>query len=387
MTNVLSALFLLAGGTICLIAALGVLRLPDFFLRMHAATKAGVTGAGLVLIGVAFAEPSVGMSLKVALAITFLLLTTPVAGHLLARAGYVAGVPLWGGTYQDELAGELPRGKFEVPAARARARRGEPRSGGVVVALTSGRGGEAAMALALELASVGDRPLTVLAIVDTKMLMSVGPVPLGANYYASRLRSGRIEQARRALAGVVQEFEDKAGAAGVSYSIAMEEGDPAKIFRSRIGSASAVVVARDGWFDHGAAGGRADTLDYLVQRGVYPLIGVASHPAELRSVTFVHDGTPHSDRTLDWFLDRNLWPNAAVHLVPDAATRQAAIASATDKAAAALGARLARPVAEGMDISSSQVLVFGNEGHNGWINMMRASSRPRFDDVPIVVFG
>lgn len=243
------------------------------------------------------------------------------------------------------------------------------------------------MALASEIASASGKPLIALAIVDTKMLANVGPVPIGGNHYAAQLRRSQIEKARHALAEVVQAFERKARAAGIAYSIAMEEGDPVRIIRSRSGDASAVIVARDGWFDHGIAGGRSDPLVYLVRRGIYPLIGVASRPAELRSVTFVHDGTPHSDRTLDWFLERDPWPNATVHLVPDGATRQTEIAAATDRAAAALGARLARPDDEGMDITRSQVVVFGNEGHDGWINMMRASSRPRLDDVPIVVFG
>ncbi len=116
ITALISTIFLIFGAVICLIAAVGVLRLPDFFLRMHAATKAGVVGSGLILIGVAFAYPSIEMSIKVCLAVAFLLLTTPVAGHLLARAGYVAGVPLWSGTVHDDLNGELPRGNFERPS-------------------------------------------------------------------------------------------------------------------------------------------------------------------------------------------------------------------------------------------------------------------------------
>lgn len=116
MMQVLSAIFLVSGAGICLIASIGVLRLPDFFMRLHAATKAGVAGAGLVLIGVAFAAPSAGMWVKVGIAILFLLLTTPIAGHLLARAGYVAGVPLWSGTREDRLKEELKRGLFDRPA-------------------------------------------------------------------------------------------------------------------------------------------------------------------------------------------------------------------------------------------------------------------------------
>lgn len=391
MTMLLSALFLLTGSTICLIAAIGVLRLSDFFLRMHAATKAGVAGAGLVLIGVAFTEPSVGMWVKVTLAIAFLLLTTPIAGHLLARAGYVAGVPLWGGTYQDELRHELPRGEFEHRKPRARplaataSRADDARS--VVLVLTSGPSGAVAIDRAIAMTRSGDRHLVALAIVDTKMLSNVGPVPLGGNHYAAQLRRGLIEKARHALTKTVQEFEQKARLAGVAYSIAMDEGDPVKIISSRMSGAFSIIVAREGWFDHGLAGGRPSPLEYLVRHGIYPLIGASARTDTIRSVVFVHDGTPHSDRTLDWFLEHDPWPEAVVHLVLDPATRQTEIAAARQRAADVLGERLAEPGDVGIDLAHCEALVFGNEGHPGWINSMRASSRPRSDDVPIVVFG
>ena len=391
MTTLLSAFFLLAGSTICLVAALGVLRLPDFFLRMHAATKAGVAGAGLVLIGVAFTEPSAGMWVKVTLAIAFLLLTTPIAGHLLARAGYVAGVPLWGGTYQDELQQELPRGEFERrdnrawPSTAAASRPDDARS--VVLALTSGPAGAVAIDRAIAMAQAGDRLLIALAIVDAKMLSNVGPVPLGGNHYAAQLRRSLIEKARHALAETVQDFEHKARSAGIAYSIAMDEGDPAKIIISRMPGAFSIIVGREGWFDHGLAGGRSRPLEYLVRHGIHPLIGVSARTDTIRSVMFVHDGTPHSDRTLDWFLERDPWPDAAVHLVPDPATRQVEIAAARRRAGDVLQDRLAEPADGGIDLARCEALVFGNEGHPGWINSMRASSRPRSDDVPIVVFG
>jgi monovalent cation/proton antiporter MnhG/PhaG subunit len=112
MMAFLSLFFVLTGSAFCLIAAIGILRFPDFFLRMHAATKAGVAGAGLVLIGVGFTEPSFVMWIKVVFGIGFLLLTQPIAGHLLARAGYISGVPLWDGTSENQLEGKFQRGQF-----------------------------------------------------------------------------------------------------------------------------------------------------------------------------------------------------------------------------------------------------------------------------------
>ena len=107
------SIFLLVGAMISLLAAIGVLRLPDFFMRMHAATKAGVVGCGLVLVAVGFVDGTLATWIKVGVAIFFMLLTTPVAGHLLGRAAYVGGAPLWSGTNEDRLQDVLPRGRFK----------------------------------------------------------------------------------------------------------------------------------------------------------------------------------------------------------------------------------------------------------------------------------
>ena len=79
---------LVLGAAFSLIAAIGVLRLPDLFTRMHAASKAGAVGGGLVLLAVALMSFDAAIALRAIVGIVFLLLTTPVAAHLLARASY-----------------------------------------------------------------------------------------------------------------------------------------------------------------------------------------------------------------------------------------------------------------------------------------------------------
>lgn len=87
----LAALLMVTGAVFSLLAAIGVLRLPDLYTRMHAASKAGVVGAGLGLLALALASGEGSVILRAVLGILFLLLTTPVAAHLLARAAYRAG--------------------------------------------------------------------------------------------------------------------------------------------------------------------------------------------------------------------------------------------------------------------------------------------------------
>jgi len=108
----LSAFFVLSGSLVTFIAALGVLRLPDFFMRMHAATKAGVVGPSLLLVGAGFYEPSWSTWIKIALAILFLFMTTPIASHLLGKAGFVGGVSVWEGTARNDLENVLPSDVF-----------------------------------------------------------------------------------------------------------------------------------------------------------------------------------------------------------------------------------------------------------------------------------
>lgn len=103
MTDYLTGMILLIGSIFCLVAALGLVRLPDTLMRMHAATKAGTLGAGLLMIAEALFYQQLGVSLRAATVIALLLLTAPVAAHLIARASYRSGVVLSDRTWIDEL--------------------------------------------------------------------------------------------------------------------------------------------------------------------------------------------------------------------------------------------------------------------------------------------
>ena len=95
---------LVGGGLFAAIAGLGLLRMPDVYIRMHAATKAGTLGAGLILAAVAVHFAEAGITVRALAAIAFLMITAPVAAHLIGRAAYRTGVPLWEGSVIDEWA-------------------------------------------------------------------------------------------------------------------------------------------------------------------------------------------------------------------------------------------------------------------------------------------
>lgn len=88
-----AAALLLVGSLFCLVAALGLVRFPDLYTRLHAAAKAGPIGAGLVLLGAGVASGDGETLLRAGLGLLFLVLTTPIAAHLLARAAMKARAP------------------------------------------------------------------------------------------------------------------------------------------------------------------------------------------------------------------------------------------------------------------------------------------------------
>jgi multicomponent Na+:H+ antiporter subunit G len=105
----ISSVCWLAGATFALLAAIGVVRLPDLFTRMQAATKASTIGLALLLIGSAIELGDAASIARAASIGAFVMLTSPVSAHVVARAAYLTNVSLWPGTCVDELREDLDR--------------------------------------------------------------------------------------------------------------------------------------------------------------------------------------------------------------------------------------------------------------------------------------
>jgi multicomponent Na+:H+ antiporter subunit G len=111
MIDVVTSLMWIVGSLFALLAAAGVLRMPDVFTRMQASTKASTLGLGCLLAGAALQFGDVASVILLLSVGAFLLLTTPVSAHVIARASYRAGIPLWSGTVLDERHRESPGGE------------------------------------------------------------------------------------------------------------------------------------------------------------------------------------------------------------------------------------------------------------------------------------
>ncbi len=107
-------LLLLTGALFLLLAGVGVIRMPDLFTRMSAATKAATLGAGCMVFAVAIYFDDFGVTVRATLIIAFVFMTAPVAAHMIGRAAYFIGVDLWRGTKLDELRGHYDQQTHEL---------------------------------------------------------------------------------------------------------------------------------------------------------------------------------------------------------------------------------------------------------------------------------
>jgi multicomponent Na+:H+ antiporter subunit G len=117
---------MLIGAFFMFVAAVGVVRMPDLFLRMSATSKSATLGAACVLLAAAVHFNDFGITTRAVATIAFLFLTAPVAAHRIGRAAYFLGVPLWPGTVRDDLRGKYDEKTHllfhspEQPAAEAK---------------------------------------------------------------------------------------------------------------------------------------------------------------------------------------------------------------------------------------------------------------------------
>lgn len=94
---------IIIGAFFCLTAAIGLIRLPDIYSRMHAASKAGTLGSGLMLIALAIFADDSATTMRALAGVVFFILTAPVSAHLLAKAAYSVGYRMANISVIDEM--------------------------------------------------------------------------------------------------------------------------------------------------------------------------------------------------------------------------------------------------------------------------------------------
>lgn len=342
LLDILAAACLLIGGVVMALAALGVARLPDLFMRMHAATKAGVVGTGLILTGAGLASDSlIGFGLSSA-SVLFLLATTPIASHAIGRAAYVSGTPFAETLTADALNSlrrrrQVDRDLAPDPSGHASAttrkeenamppalikRQMQPHAfteekalRQVTIWLAGGPSNREAVQFALGLTGASDAKLTGFSSVDPADDIPAAAVPVGGTHWNAWLARSRRARMREAAAEALSEFHFLADGQRDGIATRHEEGCLPDVLVATAGSDLLIVPARVD--PYGAeTSGEGELAHVLAGRRLSPLIRVASTPdAVLRIAVIVADATACA-RLAQGLLATGLWPKAGVTVIP-----------------------------------------------------------------------
>ncbi len=364
MTALVALLLKLVGTGFLAIATIGVLRFEDSFQRMHAATKAGTLGAGLVLLGVIITKGSMDATVVALLTLAFLIGTMPVAGHLLGRAAYISGAPLR--SREDALAGILPRAAHPLeertvsafladvapvvsrrPAAETILAPEAPEPDdlpydagydGVRFALIAPHA-RMVTRRAMRLADAREAALTAVAVIDRDCVET------------ARVPAAR-DAIRAKLAQAIEEMRAEMGGCPSRFSLSYEEGDPlALIPASAREKRELLVLPTDGWCHHGARvtlpvfeERLTDKLFQVAEKHEGPTLFVGFREGEGGRLVVMHDGSRRVQRLAAWALNTGLWPVSALTVVgeADASQREALGAIAADRGLRLEHARRAR---------------------------------------------
>jgi len=103
MTENIVVILLIAGSVLILISAIGILRMPDTFLRMSATSKSSTLGFSLLILGAIFFFSDFGITFRMLATILIIFATAPIAANLIGKAAYKSGSKLWHKTKSDDL--------------------------------------------------------------------------------------------------------------------------------------------------------------------------------------------------------------------------------------------------------------------------------------------
>ena len=117
MSEIILIILVSLGALFILLAAIGLVRMPDLYLRISVTTKAATLGVGLLLLGTVIYFSEVSTTTRAIAIIFFLLLTAPIGAHLLGRASYFIGVPMWKKSVMDDLVGKYDKNKHTLESS------------------------------------------------------------------------------------------------------------------------------------------------------------------------------------------------------------------------------------------------------------------------------
>lgn len=119
-----------AGTLFILLAAFGLLKMPDFYMRVSISTKAITLGTGLILIATAVSFNEFSITSRVLAIIIFIILTAPVAAHMIGRSAYFTKVYMWDKSIINDLDGQYDHNRHTLNSINREEKRNDNTSSG-----------------------------------------------------------------------------------------------------------------------------------------------------------------------------------------------------------------------------------------------------------------
>ena len=185
----------------------------------------------------------------------------------------------------------------------------------ILVGVTGGAAATAKRRFAIDLARRHGAAVEVLSVVDVARLAHVGPVPMGAGYYAHHLVEERIHRSHALADAAVETFEAECRAAGVEVRVLTQEGDPFDVLSTEWRYNDLTILALRDWFDHEVVREPEDTLVRLVMSGVQPIVAVSQETGPIGKALIAYDGSKEAARSMKSFAHYALWPGIKCHVV------------------------------------------------------------------------
>ena len=170
---------------------------------------------------------------------------------------------------------------------------------------------------AVALATAHDAEITGVSVIDENRLTNVGPVPIGGGTYAHDLAEHRLAKAKERVEWAVREFTKACSASGVRHQVLREVGEPFSLMIDQARYHDLMIFGLRSLFEFDLVDDPHDALVRLVQAGVRPLIAVSKDfsPAPVKKVLIAYSGSMESAKTMKWFVQSRLWPDAKLRVV------------------------------------------------------------------------
>ncbi|HDH15217.1 MAG TPA: universal stress protein [Gammaproteobacteria bacterium] len=170
---------------------------------------------------------------------------------------------------------------------------------------------------AVGLAKRFEAEITGVTVVDLKHLSKVGPVPVGGEHAADKLRRHRIAVTKERIEEAISKFESACAEAGIKYQVKREERkDPFDLMISLARYNDLMIFGLRSLFEHGISVEEPkDTLVRLVSAGVRPIIAVSDEFRPIQKAMIAYSGSMESAKTMKRFIQLSPWPDVKLKIV------------------------------------------------------------------------